>query len=174
MKSLLPKRNRWPLLALIALAAAFAGNEAAFGQRGGQPRPGGGQMRPGGGQPGRPEPGGAIQLPIPKPQGPFVPPPPRPAVPVVRTTVYSCSNCKSQLGSGPTPPPLAQCPVCGARFVGGNGSIMARTVPGGAAPPDASSTFVFTLGIEGALLAGLVLVGLVRIASDRTRTPAPA
>ena len=54
-------------------------------------------------------------------------PPPMPAFqnpannvpqPPVITKVWVCRSCGKQVGSGPTPPSLAQCPHCGSK--GGN------------------------------------------------------
>jgi hypothetical protein len=165
MKPLPTTRNRWPILALIALAAVFAGNEAVLAQRG-QPRGGGGGgIRPGF-QPGnQPRPGVPGQQ---QPRQQFVPPQPV-IVPGAVVTVWTCSRCNREVGRG-VKPALAQCPYCGAHFTNGGGMVAQN---GPVVPVEQSPTFIYTLEVEGALLSGLVLVGLIRLVTDRPRNVLP-
>jgi hypothetical protein len=173
MQRLLPRPNRWPLLAVIALAVVFVGDTAVRGQRGQPPPRPQPQFQPG--RPGNPQPG------IPRPQNQgrpgFVPPVNRPGQ-MVWITVYSCSRCGVQLGQGPVPPQLAICPNCGAHF-GGPGGTPIRAVqqqePAAANgwPGALSPAFYVTLGVEGFLLATMILLGIILVAVSRVTRPVP-
>jgi hypothetical protein len=162
MNPLLPRLHRRCPLCVLALAAVLTVVDAAPSQfRGQPPRPVGPPA-----QPNRPGP-----LPN-QPRRGFVPP--EPQGPFVWETVYTCSRCKAELGRGAAPPALTQCPHCGARFAGGN-AVVAAGGPPPAAPRGLRKAFVYTVGVEGAVLAGLVLLGFVRLAADSLRVPtAPA
>lgn len=158
MKALLPKRNQWPVWVLVALAVVFAGNEAALGQRGGVPRPGGFA-------PGRP--------PVQQPRQPTVPQP-RQNPKFVEVTIYRCSRCNAQVGSGPTPPALAICPNCGAQFGGGSASILSRSETDSAEEGDfASLALPAALAVGFAVVAGVAIIGLIRYLRRRKLTPIP-
>jgi DNA-directed RNA polymerase subunit RPC12/RpoP len=174
MQRFVPKPNRWPLLAVIMLAVVFIGDTAVRGQRGGPPPRPQPQFQPGR-PPGNPQPG------IPRPQNQgrpgFVPPVNQPKQ-MEWVTVYSCSRCGAQLGQGPAPPALASCPHCGARFGGAGGNPMRVAQQQQPAAPNAwpgglSQAFYVTLGVEGLLLAGMILLGIIRLAVSRSTRPVP-
>jgi hypothetical protein len=163
----LPKPKRWPLLVVIALIVVFVSDAAVQGQRGPQPpRPGPppGQPQRQPGQPGRPF----------QPQNqPFVPVPQPNQRHVVTVTVWSCSRCNKELGRGPVPPPLATCPNCGCVFAGNPMRVAQNPAVGlDAWLGDLSPNFLHTVGIEASLLGGMVLVGIVRLATQRPAQPA--
>jgi DNA-directed RNA polymerase subunit RPC12/RpoP len=59
------------------------------------------------------------------PRPPKAPPPKPPAfnnpgLPKFET-VWTCSNCRKELGRGPQQPQLASCPNCGVKFINGGG-----------------------------------------------------
>jgi hypothetical protein len=130
----------------------------------------------------RPQPGGAprpviprpVPQPVPQPRRVFPPPqPPRPFIPPqpfvpqqVVVTVYRCGRCNKEVGRG-VRPTVTRCPHCGARFADGN-QLVAANGPAGA-PSVLGTTFYGTVAAEGALLGGMVLVGLIQLAAERSR-----
>jgi DNA-directed RNA polymerase subunit RPC12/RpoP len=158
-----PRLNRWRLLAVIALAAVFVGGATARGQ---PPRP-------------RPQPGEQPRIFRPPGQGnrqPVGPQWPNNQRLVELTTIYSCSRCNAELGRGPVPPQLAVCPHCGCRFAANpvRVTVRAEAIGPGGWFPRLSPAFFVTLGMEGSLLAGMVLAGVVRLAVARATRPVPA
>jgi hypothetical protein len=168
------------MLAVIALAVVFVGDTAVRGQRGQPPPRPQPQFQPGR-PPGNPQPG------IPRPQnqgrpGPFVPPVNQPGINNPKqmewVTIYSCSRCGAQLGQGPVPPTLAGCPHCGAQFGGPGGNPIRVAQQQQLAAPNGwsgglSPAFYATLGVEGLLLAGMILVGIIRVAVSGATRPVP-
>src|SRR5262249_19615078 len=134
----------------------FAGEAVVKAQFRGQPRPGGPAPRP-------------VQQPDQRPRPPAVP---RGNPPIVLTvTIYTCTQCGREVGRGPGPP-RGPCPFCcfaGEPFragVPGARNVQARWLG------RMSPTFVYTVGSEAALLFGMLVVGIFRVAADRSRTRA--
>jgi DNA-directed RNA polymerase subunit RPC12/RpoP len=160
MQALLPKPNRWPLLVVIALTVVLIGDAAVRGQRP-APRPPQPRVNP-------PNPGGRRNI--------IIAPVPNNQRRMEWITIYYCSRCNAELGRGPVPPPLAVCPNCGANFVANPMVAIARPTDDALAGHFAGPgrAFYVTLGAEGSLLAGMMLVGVVRLVVARAVLPVPA
>jgi hypothetical protein len=148
------KRKHWPLLAVIVLAAVFAGEAVVKAQFRGQPRPGGPV-----GQPARPFPQPNL-----RPRPPAVPRG-NPQI-VLTVTVYTCTQCGREVGRGPVPP-QRPCPFCGfdGEPLRAAGHDVQPRWPGRVSP-----TFLYTVASEAAVLVGMLVVGIIRVAVDRSRT----
>ncbi len=154
MTAFLPKRKRWPLLAVLALIVVFATEAAVQGQRGGPgPRPVPRPMQPAPRQvnpqnvPGRP---------------PVMPGPGAARRTLVWITVYRCSRCNGVLSNGAAPT-MAVCPFCGCQFAGNPVVASREQVPGDGLFAGMNPTLLYTAGTEGSLLAGIVLLGVIRL-----------
>jgi len=179
MAGLVVIRNRRLIPGIVSFAVLFLGNGSVFAQRGQPaPRPGppaGQPFRPGqpGVQPGNQQ---GKQFQPNQPGRPVVPGVPQQAQPQQQTgwvTAWICSRCQAELGRGNVPPPLATCPKCGCVFANapmeGKQVSQAPGLMAGMTP-----ALERTIEIEGSLLGGLVLVGLIRLGVDRMRRPADA
>jgi hypothetical protein len=113
MKPIAPRRRLWLVLTLAVLAGTFV-LDSVYGQppRYRPPFP----PRPGGmgfnGMQGGPRfgPGG---IPGGIPGGPM-------------TKVWICPKCNQQVGTGPVPPALVNCPGCGTQYIAGQGLPVPR------------------------------------------------
>jgi hypothetical protein len=155
MRTLEPKRNHWPVIVLIAVAAIFVAREARGQIRGQPPRPG-------------IQPGRAFQPQNRRPRPPVFQPGPFNNGPVQMVTVYACLRCGKEVGRGPVAP-APPCPFCG--FAGDPMRITVQ-MPVDAPAPWASRispTLLYTVGAEGSLMAGLVLAGILRLGINRLR-----
>jgi DNA-directed RNA polymerase subunit RPC12/RpoP len=83
-------------------------------------------------------------------------------------TVYTCVRCGREVARGPAAP-AGPCPFCG--FAGDPGRIVVHMKLDGRGrwPARLRPAFLYTVAIEGALLGGLVLAGVLRLVLDRAR-----
>jgi hypothetical protein len=151
MGSRLGDRKRWPLLAVIVLTVVFAGEILIRAGAGGAKR----VARA------APQPVQLAQQPIPGPA-------PQGRDPKETITVYTCLRCGREIGRG-TAAPAPPCPFCG--FAGDPGRVIIPMQPHGRGQWlwRLRPTFLYTVGIEGSLLAGLVVAGVLRLTLDRAR-----
>jgi hypothetical protein len=158
MRTLFSRPSRWLASALMALCIASACSVTAHGQFPDQRRPG---LQPGQQRPGLPPGQRRVGM------------PPQPLLPGAAgrvEIVFKCPICDREVSRGAVPP--AVCPFCGAAMAH---NFAVPVVPPVRRPPPAppevsilsSTTFRRTLAIEGSLLAGLVLAGIVRIVAER-------
>jgi hypothetical protein len=162
-----PRPGCWLRTSAVALTLVFLADSRVLAQRG-QPAP---RPAPAGGPQFRPAPQPRPLQPQNQPGRPFVPgAQPARNEQIVLITVWKCSQCQTELGRGPNRPALAKCPHCGCLFT--NNPMTADAVAqraGAEWETGIPSTAMTTLGIEGAFFGGLVLVGAVRLAIDRSR-----
>ncbi|HEV3145734.1 MAG TPA: hypothetical protein VGZ47_17735 [Gemmataceae bacterium] len=167
-----------PLLAVAWIAGISRAQQPPF-PPGSMPRgPGNPPGFPGGNMPNTPPnqpPGFPGNTPGNMPNSPNMPGPTIPGPPEM---IWTCSNCKKEVGRGPFKPDLANCPFCGVRIGNTMAGMQANSQDrmnqamnrnaGSPGPvgPASSSTSASRFAITGvfALLAGLVVIVIVVVA----------